>query len=143
MTDKNNNNNNKNNDDVSKDGKETTGNVVLFPYSKTRTFPPQSVDEIQKRVDEVQLGFVSSMSSELMMDVIEAYERNGVMITDAEKYEAIAALVYEAIFAMGMKGLHKHHELHDAAEASMTPELRKSINNSIEMMRETHNDDID
>jgi hypothetical protein len=87
-----------------------TDNVIRFP-KQHRSAPPQSVEEVQERVENIRKEMADEAVGAGMVGLFEALANAGIDLTN-EECHLHNALICEAIRAAVYKSLTLNHDFH-------------------------------
>ena len=99
-----------------------TDNVILFPRRKNG--PPETMEEIIETVTNNRIEQIGLLMGEMVYNMIELFESNGIMI-DQEEYMKDVAMIVESM----KSALHKYfgvtHPFHDLVDTIFEVKVRE------------------
>ena len=90
-----------------------TDNVILFPKTKRDT-PPQSIEEIHEKREQVKKEHIEMVLDDIMSNVFYHTSEEGFQLSEEECIKE-TSLVIEALRAAMYKAVDLNHPLHDLA----------------------------
>jgi hypothetical protein len=91
-----------------------TNNVIRFP-GQHRSAPPQTVEEVQQRVETIRRDLADEAVGAGMIGLFEALANLGIDLTDPECHSH-NALICESIRAAVYKSLTLNHDFHSMVD---------------------------